>query len=342
MGVNLSELIPSEQVEFESLANRRIAIDAYNTLYQFLSIIRDRFTGEPLRNSKGQVTSHLSGLFYRTSRMLEAGMTPIFVFDGKPPELKQATIAARSHVRAEAEVKWKDALKAGDAEKVRMYAQGATRLTQEMIEQSKRLLEFMGVSWVQAPSEGEAQAAHFMRQGLVWAVGSQDWDSLLFGAKRLVRNLTLSGRKKVPRKEKYVIVRPEIVELEKVLESTGLTHDQLIILAMLIGTDYNPGGVKGFGPKTALKLVKEKKTLDQVFEGLTWDFAPKPMEIFEFFRHPPVQNIEIPKFNFKPDGVRQMLVEEFDFGGDRIDSVLKKLEGGPTKSQANLSKFLGR
>jgi flap endonuclease-1 len=342
MGVNLSELVPVEQTEFESLGGRKIAIDAYNTLYQFLSIIRDRFTGEPLRNSKGQVTSHLSGLFYRTSRMLEAGITPVFVFDGKPPEFKLRTIEARKHIRAEAEAKWKEALKAGNAEKVRMYAQGATRLTGEMVEQSKRLLELMGVSWVQAPSEGEAQAAHFMRKGLVWAVGSQDWDSLLFGAQRLVRNLTLSGRKKVPRREKYVTVKPEIVELDKVLKSTGLTHDQLIILGILVGTDYNPGGVKGVGPKTALKLVREKKILDKVLEGLKWDFETPPEDIFEFFRKPPAEDLDIPKFSPRPDKVRSMLVDEFDFSEERIDSILKKAGGAQeSKKQANLQKFFG-
>jgi len=342
MGVNLSELIPSEQIELENLANRTIAVDAYNTLYQFLSSIRDRFTGEPLRNSRGEITSHLSGLFYRTSKLLENRITPVFVFDGKPPEFKKKTIQARIQTRTQAEIKWKEAVKKGDIEKIRLYAQAAMRLTDPMISQSKQLLEFMGVSWVQAPSEGEAQAAHLLKKGHVWAVGSQDWDSVLFGAKRLVKNLTLSGRKKVPRKEKYIIVKPELIEFDKVLKQTGLTHDQLIILGILIGTDYNPGGVKGIGPKTALKLVKEKKSFDAIFADINWEFEPSPQDIFNFFKSPPVEDSDIPEFKFDAEKLTHMLVEDYDFSEERIDSVLKKLnEADIAKKQSNLQKYFG-
>jgi len=340
MGVNLSELVQAEQIEFGDLANRTIAVDAYNVLYQFLSSIRDRFTGEPLRNSKGEITSHISGLFYRTSKLMENGLVPVFVFDGKPPEFKKETIEARIKVRTQAEVRWKEALEAGDTDKVRMYAQGATRLTQEMKEQSKRLLELMGVSWVQAPSEGEAQATHLLDKGQVWAVGSQDWDSLLFGAKRLVKNLTISGRKKLPRKEKYITVKPELIELEKVLAKIGLTREQLIILGILIGTDYNPGGVKGIGPKTAFKLVKEKGGLEQVFAEVNWEFKPTPQEIFDFFMNPPAEDAEIPSFSLQPEKLREMLVEENNFSPERIDSTLRKLQQSG-RSQSSLNKFFG-
>ena len=326
MGVNLSDLIPGREVELEFLCGKRIAIDAYNTLYQFLSIIRDRFTGEPLRDSEGNITSHLSGLFYRTAKLLENSIDPVFVFDGKPPEFKKDIINQREAIREEARKKWEDALKEGDIEKIRTYAQGALKLTEDMVEESKRLLDYMGVPWVQAPSEGEAQAAFMVRKNLAWAAGSQDWDSLLFGSPRFVKNLTITGRRKVPRKEKYINVKPEIIELDDVLSKLDITHDQLIILGILIGTDYNPGGVKGIGPKTALKLVKEKQTLDNIMKDLKWEFDITPEDIFNFFKNPPVSDVEIKKNPLQEDKLIELLVEKHGFSRERIENVINKLK----------------
>ena len=326
MGVSLSSLVKGREIELDGLKSKTIAIDAFNTLYQFLSIIRDRFTGQPLRDSSGRVTSHLSGLFYRTTNLLQAGIRPVFVFDGEPPDFKRQTVEARALVRREAEAKWKEALEKGDVEKVRLYSQGASRLTDEMVEEAQHFLGLMGVSWVQAPSEGEAQAAHLLDQGLCWAVGSQDWDSLLFGAERMVKNLAISGRRKVARKEKYIEIKPEIIELKPVLEELKITHDQLILLGILIGTDYNPGGVKGIGPKTALKLVREKKTLERIFEEAKWEFTISPEDIFNFFKSPPVEDMEIKRERLQPEKLMEFLCEERDFSRERIESTLKKLE----------------
>jgi len=342
MGVSLTELVDGREIDFDFLKGRVVAIDAYNIMYQFLSTIRDRFTGEPLRDSKGRITSHLSGLFYRGSKMLEAGITPVFVFDGKPPEFKQKTIEERMKIRKGAEAKWKQALKEGDIEKVRLYSQGAIRLTADMAEEAKQLLGLMGISWVQAPSEGEAQATHMLKKGQVWAVGSQDWDSLLFGAERMVRNLTVSGRRKVPGKERYIDVTPEFIELDSVLKSLGITHDQLILLGILIGTDYNPKGVKGVGPKTALKLVKEKKTLEEVFEKVEWGFDASPEDIFNFFKEPPVKDAHVKKEKLEPEKLLHFLSEEHDFSRERMESGVKKLEKlSEGRKQQGLGNFLG-
>ncbi len=342
MGVSLSGLVKGKETNIEELRGRRIGIDAYNTLYQFLSTIRDRFTGEALRDSEGRITSHLSGLFYRTAKLLENGVQPVFVFDGEPPGFKKQTIEEREKTRSEAERKWKEALESGEIEKVKTYAQGATRLTKEMIEDAKKLLEYMGIPWVQAPSEGEAEASFLVKNNKFWAVGSQDWDSLLFGAPRLVKNLTITGRRKVPRKEKYIVISPEIIELEAVLSSLGITHDQLIILGILIGTDYNPGGVKGIGPKNALKLVKEQKTLENVMKHVKWDFDVAPEEIFGFFKNPPVKDIEIEKPEFRPEKIREKLVEEHGFSEERVNSVIEKINEAREKAkQTGLSRFLG-
>lgn len=336
----MTDLVESSPIIFDDLRGKSIAIDAYNTLYQFLSIIRDRETGEPLRDSKGRITSHLSGLFYRTARMLEAGIKPIFVFDGKPPEFKHETSQERRRIRKEAEKKWKEALAVGDVEAVRTYSQAAVKLTAEMIEQSKELLGYMGVPCVQAPSEGEAQAAYMASQGIVWASGSQDWDSLLFGAPRLVRNLTITGRRKIPRKEQYIEITPELVELDKVLSSLKLSREQLIMVGILIGTDYNQGGVKGIGPKKAYKLVSEQRTFDAVFGSVSWEHKASPREIFDFFMHAPAEDIQPSNAKLEPDKLMRFLIDEHGFSYERIDNTLKKMDkAGVSKGQTGLGTF---
>ncbi|MBI4163963.1 MAG: flap endonuclease-1 [Candidatus Aenigmarchaeota archaeon] len=325
MGVNLGGLFPVKQIQLENLTGKKIAIDAFNTIFQFLSSIRDRFTGEPLRDSKGNVTSHLSGLFYRTAKLLENGITPIYVFDGEPPAFKMKTVEERKKIRAEAEVKWKEALSSGDVESVRKYSQGASKVTTDMLIEAKRLLDAMGVSWVQAPSEGEAQAIHFVKKGEVYAVGTQDWDALLFGAERVVRNLTLSGKKKVAGKQAYNDVSPELVELNIVLGALGINHDQLILMGILVGTDFDPG-VKGYGPKKALELVKKEKTLEAVKKAVNWSSEVKLEEIFDFFKNPPVQDVQIVKKSLDENLLKKILVEDHDFGGERVDSIIKKFK----------------
>jgi flap endonuclease-1 len=347
MGVNLTDLVQSaKQVGFGDLAGKRIAIDAYNTMYQFLSIIRDRFTGEPLRDSGGSVTSHLSGIFYRTGRMLEHKIEPIYVFDGKPPAFKRHTSEARHRVREEARKKWKQAVEEKDYEAVRRYSQQAVRLTSGMIDEAKKLLDAMGVPWVQAPSEGEAQAAAMVRKGQAWSTGSQDWDSLMFCTPRFVKNLTITGRRKVPRKEKYIEIVPELIELDAVLKELGIGHDQLIVLGMLVGTDYNPGGVKGIGPKKALAMVKEHKTLEEALGNVEWEAEAPAGEIFSFFKEPPVDEVDPDRLEpgkLDAEAVKKVMVEDHEFSEERMDSALKKLEkAGVGAGQAKLASFFGK
>jgi flap endonuclease-1 len=256
LGVNLRGLVPITTVKLEDLSGKVVAIDAYNALYQFLAIIRQP-DGTPLKDSSGKVTSHLSGLLYRTSNLVEMGIKPIYVFDGVPPVLKAAEIQRRREVKVQAAVHYEKAVAKGDTVKMRMFAQATTSMKDYMKDDSQKLLELMGLPWVQAPSEGEAQAAHMTRKGETDYCASQDYDSLLFGAPMLLRNVTISGRRKLPSKNIYVDVVPELVELAKVLKECGITHEQLIDVGILIGTDFNPDGIKGLGPKTALKLIKQ-------------------------------------------------------------------------------------
>jgi len=349
MGVNLTDIVKSaKHVEFSDLSGKCIAIDAFNTMYQFLSIIRDRFTGEPLRDSKGMVTSHLSGIFYRTARMLEHKIEPIYVFDGKPPSFKKHTTEARNKVREEARKKWKDAVEKKDYEAVRRYSQQAVKLTDDMIVEAKRLLDTMGIPWVQAPSEGEAQAAAMVQAGLAWSTGSQDWDSLLFATPRFVKNLTITGRRKVPRKEKYIEIVPELIELDSVLKELGISQDQLIVLGILVGTDYDPGGIKGIGPKKALDLVKQHKDspLESALKGLEWEHEASPEDIFKFFKSPPVDHIkaeDIEQGKLDTAKLKSVMCDEHEFSEDRMESTLKKLEkAGVGSGQSKLASFFGK
>ncbi|MEM5853996.1 MAG: flap endonuclease-1 [Candidatus Aenigmatarchaeota archaeon] len=338
MGVNLEGIVESREIELQELSGKKIAIDAFNTIYSFLSIIRDKLTGEPLRDSKGRITSHLSGLFYRTANLIEAGVKPIFVFDGEPPEFKKKTLEERVKAKEKAKEKWEEALKKG--EKAITYAQATSQLTDEMIQEAKELLDAMGVPWVQAPSEGEATCAHLCKKNVVFATGSQDMDSLLFGSPRLVRNLSITGKRKLPRKEAYVEIKPELIELQHVLSSLGITREQLVIIGLLVGTDYNKG-VERIGPKTALKLVKEHKNLRKVLENVEWQGEEDPEEIYNFFLNPPVAEDFSVEFR-KPDGERiiEFMVEEHDFSRERVEKVVQILQKSfSTGTQASLKWF---
>jgi len=342
MGVQLSEIIDAKEIELSELSGRTIAIDALNSLYQFLSIIRQK-DGMPLMDSEGRITSHLSGLFYRTANLLKEGIKPIYVFDGEPPELKKKTIEKRKESREEAERKWKEALRRCDLEAARRYAQASARLEEELINDAKRLLDAMGVPYVQAPSEGEAQAAYMSSKGDVWAAGSQDYDSLLFGTNRLVRNLTITGKRKLPRKDVYVEVKPEVVEMDDVLKKLDITREQLVYIGILVGTDFNPGGVKGVGPKRAYEIVKQYKDLDKIKKVVNWTFDVEPEEIAEIFLKPNVTDdykIEFRKIDI--DAVIEFLCEERDFSHDRVERTCREIEKAHIQGrQASLAQWFG-
>jgi flap endonuclease-1 len=332
LGVNLRDLVPKIPVRLEDLNGKSIAIDAYNALYQFLAIIRQP-DGTPLKDNTGRVTSHLSGLLYRTSNLVELGIKPIYVFDGVPPALKEVEIKRRMKAKEEALIRYEQALKEGKIEEARMYAQATSRLKDYMAEDSKRLLDLMGIPWIQAPSEGEAQAAHLVRRGDANYCASQDYDSLLFGAPRLVRNVTISGRRKLPGKNVYIEVIPEVVELEQVLKECGITHQQLIDIGILIGTDFNPEGVKGLGPKTALKLIKEHGSLENALPHLkSAEFPVEPQRIREIFLNPKVtDNYKIEWREPDVEGVINFICRERDFSEERVRKALDKMQKGITK-----------
>jgi flap endonuclease-1 len=344
LGVNLREIVPKAVVKLEDLSGKSIAVDAYNALYQFLAIIRQP-DGTPLKDSTGKVTSHLSGLFYRTVNLVEMGIKPVYVFDGVPPVLKEIEIQRRRQVKVEAAVKYEQALAKGKLAEARMYAQVATSMKDYMENDSKRLLSLMGLPWIQAPSEGEAQAAHVTKKGNADYCASQDYDSLLFGASMLLRNVTISGRRKLPRKNVYVDIVPEVIELAKVLKESGITHEQLIDVGILIGTDYNPDGIKGLGPKTALKLIKEHGTLENVLPHIkNAQFPVEPQRIREIFLRPKVtDNYKLEWKEPSVEGIVDFLCREKDFSEDRVRKALEKMQEGTKKlkGKTTLEKWFG-
>lgn len=336
MGVAIGDIIPRRETSLEELRAKRIALDAYNALYQFLSAIRQP-DGTPLMDHKGRITSHLSGLFYRTIRLVEAGVQPIYVFDGKPPELKRKTIEKRKEAREAAQKKWEEALERGDLTEAKKYAQAAHRLTKEMVEDAKALLTAMGVPWVQAPSEGEAQAAYMVARGDVWASGSQDYDSLLFGAPRLIRNLTIIGKRKLPGKDVYVDVMPERVELKEVLETLRIDRRKLVWIGILVGTDFNEK-IPGVGPKRALALVKEYDSLEEIFKVLGYKPDYDWVAVERIFLEPDVTDDYRIQFK-KPDREKifEILVNEHNFSPERVERAVKRLEDATPASGAQTS-----
>ena len=344
MGVNLRVLIPKTKVDFKSLSGKTVAIDAYNALYQFLAIIRQP-DGTPLKDRSGRTTSHLSGLFYRTANLVEMGVKVAYVFDGVPPALKEAEIKRRAKVKAEALVKYEIAIREGKVEKARSYAQMTSKLKDYMPDDSKRLLTELGVPWIQAPSEGESQAAYLTMKGDADYCASQDYDSLLFGASALVRNVTISGRRKLPRKNVYVEIVPEIMKLDQVLKDLDVTREQLIDVAILVGTDFNPNGVKGIGPKTALKLIKKHGSIEEAMLELEdATFPAEPKRIREIFIHPKVtDNYKLEWKAPNVDGVIDFLCRERDFSEDRVRRTLNKMAEGlkEAKSKTTLETWFG-
>jgi len=344
LGVKLGDLVEPRNIAIDELAGRAVAFDGNNILYQFLSIIRGR-GGEPLKDHHGRITSHLSGLLYRNSNLMEAGVKIVYVFDGHPHRFKSTVIRQRRETRREATKKYEKAVREGDAEKARRYGQQAVLATTDIVEDAKTLLTHMGVPWVQAPGEGEAQTAYMAAKGDAWGAASQDFDSLLYGAPRLIRNLSITGRRKLPRKNVYIKIEPELLELEKVTRSLELSRDQLIDVGILVGTDYNPDGIKGVGPKTALKLIKEHGTLEDALPHIKNPEFPHPIEeIRELFKHPRTTDDYTLEWS-KPDtaAIIGFLCGEHSFSQSRVMNAVDKMNKGYAKTgrSTTLDLFFG-
>ncbi|MDD5192151.1 MAG: flap endonuclease-1 [Candidatus Nanoarchaeia archaeon] len=332
MGLQIGEIIPKKQIEFKDLKNKIIAVDAFNAIYQFLTTIRQP-DGTPLKDSKGNVTSHLSGLFYRNMNLILEGVKLIYVFDGEAPDLKEKTWKKRKEARREMKEKYEKAKSEEDIEAMGKYARFETKLDEEKIKESKELLEAMGIAVVQAPGEGEAQASVMVKEDSdIYAVASQDYDCLVFQSPRLIQNLGMARKRKTI--SGYVEIFPQLIELKNVLKELDINQEQLICLGVLCGTDYNPGGVKGLGPKKSLAIVKEFKTKEKIFDAIGKDKLEKYeinfewKEIYDEIEKPKVkkmkkQDIEFPKID--KDKIKKILLRH-DFSEERINNQLLKLD----------------
>lgn len=345
MGLNIRDIIPRREMEISDLRGKLVCVDAFNILYQFLSTIR-QVDGTPLMDNQKRITSHLSGVFYRNINLLSEGIKMVYVFDGEPPELKFKTHQNRESGRENAQGKYEQAKQDEDIVAMRRYGSQLIRLNNEMIEESKELLMAMGIAVVQAPGEGEAEAAYLARyKEEVYASISQDYDSLLFGAPALIQNLTLARKRRTL--SGWVEVKLEVIELERVLNLLEINLDQLICLGILVGTDYNPRGIPGIGQKKALDIVKRYKQPVLIFKSVEEQIKNLPkedkfnwQEIFALFHKPNIKNAEFKFEKIDEDKIKEILVERHDFSEDRVNKQLDKLRDITEKNkQKGLDKW---
>lgn len=348
MGVKINELVQNVKrtITFENLFNKRIAIDAFNTIYQFLAIIRQR-DGTPLKDYEGNVTSHLSGLFYRSINFIEHNIKPIYVFDGVATELKLETIKERKKIKDDAKKKMVEAQEAEDFREAKKFAQQTSKLNTDMIEESKKLLENMGIPVFQASSEGEAQSAYLVEKGDAWACASQDYDTLLFGGERLIRNFAVSRSKKV--KDTTVTLDIEYVSLPKLLENLEITREQLVEMGILIGTDFF-SGIHGIGQHKALDLIKKYKSIKNIVSEkvkVGKKDIQLDLELVEqvknIFLTPDIRNnypkIKFSKINYEK--IKELLIEIHNFDNQRVENALDRLRKlDSSKTQISLDNFI--
>ncbi|MCX8204723.1 MAG: flap endonuclease-1 [Candidatus Nezhaarchaeota archaeon] len=340
MGARLSKLVVKEVTELGRLRGKRLAVDASNVLYQFLALIR-KPDGTLLTDPRGRVTSHLVGLAFRSTRLLyDYDIDLVFVFDGPPPSFKREEVAKRKSVRERALIEWREALSRGDFTKAFSKAVVSGALTRDMVEDSKRLLKLLGIPYVEAPSEGEAQAAFMVAKGDAWAVGSQDFDSLLFGSPRLVRYVTIQGTEFLPSKGVVKRLKPEVIELQATLSYLGLSRDQLIDIAILTGTDFNRG-IRGVGPLRAFRLIKAYGGLESIPSSIRSQLPSHIDEVKEFFLNPPVtHDYSLDYCELNAEGLKRFLCDERGFAEDRVDKLIKRMEGfRALRLQAKLSSW---
>jgi len=340
MGVKLGDLVVKHPLAESDLKGKVIAFDTYNMLYQFLSSIRTP-EGFPLTAPDGRVVSHIKGLLGRTVNLLSSSIRPVFIFDGVPHPLKRGTLDLRRERKEKARAEWERALEEGDMDRARSKARQTSRITLDMVQDAWKLLTLLGLPCIQAKSEGEAQAAHICIKKEGYAVCSQDFDSLLFGAPVLIRNMATTGRRKLPGKNVHIDVIPERIDLGETLDRLGLTRDQLIDLAILMGTDFNEG-VPGIGPKKGLALIKEMGSIEEVSRSrrlplLEWE------EVRKVFREPQVHDDYSISFQDPDlDAAKDFLVGELSFSLASVEGPLKVFEKERTSAgQSSLDNFFG-
>ena len=339
MGCNLRDLASPVPIQMNDLAGERVAVDAFLTAYQFITSLRARGEGKDgtyLRDSSGRPVSHLMGFLDRSAALIEAGIDPVFVFDGRPHELKFETLAGRKERRVNAVEKWEAAIESEDWKAADKLGAQVVSYTPEMVQETQQMLDLLGIAWIEAPMEAEGAASVWCRQGKVSAVASQDWDVLLYGSPVMVRNLTSHGTKKFGR-----MISAERIVLADLLEEHEITHEQLVDLGIMVGTDFHPG-IRGIGPKTGLKLIKEFGAIEGVCEAKEKEVPARLDEIRELFLNHPISGELPPSGMADEDGLKKFLIDERDFSERRVDRALERMKSAGrmrTKGQSTLFDF---
>ena len=338
MGSKIKDILNASETSISELGGKSFVVDAFNMLYQFITTIR-RYDGSLLMDRHGRTTSHLSGLFFRCINLMESGIKLTFVFDGEPPEIKKTEIQRRKNLKMEAIEKYELAVESGDTEMMKKYAGQTAYLSSKMIEDAKLLLDALGIPHVQAPSEGEAQGSYMVKKGEFDAIFSQDADCLIFGCPVVIKNLSVSGRRKKVGTNSYEIIKPEVFDLEKNLNDLKIDLEQLIVIAILCGTDFNYKGVPGIGPKKALNLVKKYgKDFDNLFKNVDWNFDYSWKKVYDTIKNIPVTDIyEIKHGNINEKMLKRIMIEEHGFSEEKIINHIEILK--KKQRQKDLSSF---
>lgn len=324
--------------EMKAFFGRTVAIDASMCLYQFLIAVRQ--DGSQLQSEDGETTSHLMGMLNRTVRMFENGVKPVYVFDGKPPDMKGGELEKRSERRAEAEKALTEAKEKGDVKEAEKFERRLVKVTKQQNDEAKRLLGLMGIPVVEAPCEAEAQCAHLVKAGKVFGTVTEDMDALTFGSTVLLRHFLAPVAKKIPIKE---------FNLSLALEEMKLSVEEFIDLCILLGCDYC-GTIRGVGPKKAVELIRQHKNIETILENIDQNKYPPPEDwpykrARELFLNPEVTKPEEVELTWKEadvEGVIQFLCGEKNFNEERIRNALAKLKTSrKSGTQGRIDSFFG-
>jgi flap endonuclease-1 len=348
MGIKFKDLFTEykKEIDLKTLNGKKVGLDAYVLIYQMLARVRMAEQGGQEFSFQGNVTSHLIGIFQRSLYLLENGMKVCAIMDGPPPVMKEKVLKERSKRREEAEKLRQEALDEDDMEAANKYAQASVSVTEQILDDTKKLFNLLGIPVITAVHDAEAQIAQMVRNNTLDSCISQDYDSFAFGAPHIIRNLSVSQRRLIG--GKTIVVTPEQYYLEEILTGLNISRDQLILAGLLIGTDFN-NGIRGIGPKTALKLVKEYPTLEVLRPHIeekfitgdySWDFyfPTEAEDIMEYFKNPPFDETKEIKFNrVDQKAITEFLVDERGFNADNVANRLKKIM--KMQKQSSLTSF---
>lgn len=312
-----------KSVKLESLFGRKIAIDASLSIYQFLVSVRH--TGMQLSDSEGNTTSHLQGVLSRTVKLIETGIKPVYVFDGKPPEMKSNELQKRLERREEAEKELEKAIEAGDQESIDKFSRRTVHLDKKQVEECKELLTYLGIPYVDAPCEAEAECAALNKAGIVDAMATEDMDSLAFATPILIRHLSYGAK------------GDDILQIDYkvMMEKCGLTREQFVDLCILMGCDYC-GTIKGIGKKHAFELIKKYKRLEDIIKNLDKKYeVPEDFDYVRarelFFNHEVTTDVKLEWKSPDVEKVKAFLCGERQFAESRVEAACAKITAAKKK-----------